>query len=99
MLFFDLFCYIFVIVLIFGYLFYNVSVGYFDGVYIYWVVIVFMFFGGVLFVFFFYLLCGDWKVVIYNIELCLYCVLMVGLCFVVVVVFWNGLIYVLFDVF
>lgn len=97
MSFFDSLCHTFATVSTSGYSPYNASVGHFDSAYIHWVVIVFMFLGGVSFVLFFFLLRGDWKMALRNTELRWYCVLTAGLCLAVAAVLWEGSLYGPFD--
>ena len=71
-----------------GYSPYNASVGHFRSAYVDWVVIVFMFLGGVTFMLFFFLGRREWRVVWRNTELRWYCTLTLGFCLAVSFLLW-----------
>jgi trk system potassium uptake protein TrkH len=86
---FDAACHAFGTVSTSGYSPYNASVGHFQSAYIDWVVILFMFLGGVTFMLFFFLMRGEWKTVVRNTELRWYVSLTVLFCAGVSFLLWT----------
>ena len=85
---FDAACHAFGTVSTSGYSPYNASVGHFQSAYIDWVVILFMFLGGVTFMLFFFLVRREWKIVWINTELRWYLSLTAAFCLGVTLVLW-----------
>ena len=65
---FDSLCTAFGTVSTSGYSPKNLSIGYYDNAYFDWVIILFMFFGGMTFMLFYRLLMGDWRSITLNTE-------------------------------
>lgn len=85
---FDAACHAFGTVSTSGYSPYNASVGHFQSAYVDWVVILFMFLGGVTFMMFFFLMQREWKVVWKNTELRWYMSLTAIFCLGVSLLLW-----------
>ncbi len=66
---FDSLCHAFGTISTSGYSTKNISVGFYNSAWIDWVTTFFMFCGGTTFILFYYILCGNWKVVRENTEL------------------------------
>ena len=83
---FDSLCHTFGTVSTSGYSPYNASVGHFNSPYFDWVIILFMFLGGVTFMLFFHLLRGDFRVILRNTEFRWYVGFVLAFCLLVC---WN----------
>ena len=86
---FDAACHAFGTVSTSGYSPYNASVGHFQSAYVDWVVILFMFLGGVTFMLFFFLVQREWKIVWRNTELRWYVSLTAVFCVGVSLLLWT----------
>jgi trk system potassium uptake protein TrkH len=87
---FDSLCHAFGTVSTSGYSPYNASIGHYDSAYFDWVIILFMFLGGVTFMLFYHAALRNWKVIRVNTELKWYCGFMVFFCGVVTWLLWRG---------
>jgi trk system potassium uptake protein TrkH len=85
---FDAACHAFGTVSTSGYSPYNASVGHFQSAYVDWIVILFMFLGGVTFMLFYFLVLREWKVVWRNTELRWYVWLTLIFCAGVSLLLW-----------
>ncbi len=82
---FDSLCHAFGTVSTSGYSPYNASIGQYDSAYFDWVIIAFMFLGGVTFMLFYHVARGQWHVLRQNTEFRWYCGLVLFFC---AAVFW-----------
>lgn len=88
---FDSLCHTFGTVSTSGFSPYNASLGHYDSAYFDWVVIAFMFFGGVSFVLFYWVARGDWQALRTNTEVRWYIGLVLLFCGAVSCSLWyNG---------
>ncbi|WP_028583398.1 TrkH family potassium uptake protein [Desulfogranum mediterraneum] len=87
---FDALCTAFGTVSTSGYSPKNLSIGSYDSAYFDWVIIVFMFLGGVTFMLFFQLLRGNWQAAYRNTEFKWYLVLMLFFCSSVSLILWSN---------
>jgi trk system potassium uptake protein TrkH len=87
---FDSLCHAFGTVSTSGYSPYNASIGHYDSAYFDWVIIAFMFLGGVTFMLFFHLVRGEWRVLRINTELRWYVGLLVFFCAAVSLILWRA---------
>ncbi|HIE92823.1 MAG TPA: TrkH family potassium uptake protein [Acidobacteria bacterium] len=94
---FDSLCHAFGTVSTSGYSPRNASVGAYDNAYFDWVIIVFMFLGGVTFMLFYLLARGDWRVLKVNTEFRWYVGLVAFFCVMVVWLLWSAGTYGLAD--
>jgi trk system potassium uptake protein TrkH len=69
---------------------YNASVGHYQSAYVDWVVILFMFLGGVTFMLFFFLMRREWKIVWINTELRWYLTLTAAFCIGAWLLLWKA---------
>lgn len=86
---FDSLCHAFGTVSTSGYSPYNASIGHYDNAYFDWVIIVFMFLGGVTFMLFYCAARGDWRTVGTNTELRWYCGFVAFFCGAVSLILWR----------
>ena len=95
---FDSLCHSFGTVSTSGYSPYNASIGYYDNAYFDWVIIVFMFLGGMTFMLFYHMLQGNWRVIRINTEFRWYVGFMLFFCGMVSLILWQNNTYTsLFD--
>ncbi len=87
---FDSLCHTFGTVSTSGYSPYNASLGHYDSAYFDWVVIVFMFLGGVSFVLFYWVARGDWQALGINTEIRWYIGFVLIICGVVSCILWQN---------
>ena len=88
---FDSLCHAFGTVSTSGYSPYNASIGHYDSAYFDWVIIVFMFLGGVTFMLFYFAARGEWRVLRINTELRWYAGFVLFFCAAVTwVLWWEG---------
>ncbi len=86
---FDSLCHAFGTVSTSGYSPYNASIGHYDSAYFDWVIIVFMFLGGMTFMLFYHLAHGQWRPLAVNTEFRWYVGFLVVFCGVVSLVLWK----------
>jgi trk system potassium uptake protein len=86
---FDSMCHAFGTVSTSGYSPKNASMGHYDNVYFDWVVIVFMFLGGMTFVLFYQIVKGDWKALRINTEFRWYMGFTLAFCGIVSWILWK----------
>ncbi len=89
MSFFDSCCHAFGTVSTSGYSPYNASIGHYDSAYFDWVIIAFMFLGGVTFMLFYHAARGEWKVLRVNTELRWYLGFMLFFCGGATLILWQ----------
>jgi trk system potassium uptake protein TrkH len=94
---FDSLCHAFGTVSTSGYSPYNASVGHYDSAYFDWIIIVFMFLGGVTFMLFYHLARREWRVIKVNTELRWYVGFVLFFCLAVALVLWRRGTYDLVD--
>ena len=100
MSFFDSICHAFTTVATAGFSTKNESIGYFSSSYFDWVIIIFMFLGGMTFMLFYYILKGDWDLVRLNTEFRWYTCIIIFFCGSSTLVLWmNGSYSDIFDAF
>lgn len=87
---FDSFCHSFGTVSTSGYSPYNASIGHYNNAYFDWVIIIFMFLGGMTFMLFYHMIQRNWHVVRINTELRWYIGFMLFFCTIVSFLFWNA---------
>ena len=80
---FDSLCHAFGTVSTSGYSPYNASIGHYDSAYFDWIIIAFMFLGGMTFMLFYHLALGRWRVLAINTEFRWYVGFVVGFCLLV----------------
>ena len=86
---FDALCTSFGTVSTSGYSPWNASIGHYNNAYFDWVIIIFMFLGGMTFVLFYQMAKGDWNSLKINTEFRWYVGLMVFFCGVVALILWR----------
>ena len=86
---FDALCTAFGTVSTSGYSPKNLSIGYYDNAYFDWVIILFMFFGGMTFMLFYRLLMGDWRSLTRNTEFRWYLGFVLFFCGAVSWILWK----------
>ena len=86
---FDSLCHAFGTVSTSGYSPKNASIGHYDSAYFDWVIIVFMFFGGMTFMLFYHLLRGEWRVLKINTEFRWYVGFLLFFCGIVSWILWR----------
>jgi len=96
---FDSICHAFGTVSTSGYSPYNASIGHYDSAYFDWVIIVFMFLGGVTFMLYFHAFRGRWRMLTRNTELRVYVAVVAVFAGVVSMVLWLKGTYGLADAF
>ncbi len=94
---FDSLCHAFGTVSTSGYSPYNASIGHYDSAYFDWIIIVFMFLGGMTFVLFYHLARGHWRVLKINTEFRWYVGFVVAFCGIVSLILWRSHDYGFFD--
>jgi trk system potassium uptake protein TrkH len=94
---FDSMCHAFGTVSTSGYSPWNASIGHYDNAYFDWVIIVFMFLGGMTFVLFYQMVRGDWRAVRVNTEFRWYVGFMLFFCGMVSWILWRENAYGLMD--
>jgi trk system potassium uptake protein TrkH len=87
---FDSLCHAFGTVSTSGYSPYNASIGHYDNAYFDWVIIVFMFLGGVTFMLYYHLLVGNWRILRVNTEFRWYAGFVLFFCGIVSWILWRG---------
>ncbi|MFC1863626.1 TrkH family potassium uptake protein [Thermodesulfobacteriota bacterium] len=90
---FDSLCHAFGTVSTSGYSPKNLSIGFYNSAYFDWVVILFMFLGGMTFMLFYHLLKGDWKTLKINTEFRWYVGFLLFFCGIVSWILWKDDIY------
>ena len=94
---FDSACHAFGTVSTSGYSPWNGSIGHYNNAYFDWVVILFMFLGGVTFMLFYSMLRGDWQALFNNTELRWYIGFMLFFCGIISWILWKENTYGLID--
>ena len=90
---FDSLCHAFGTVSTSGYSPYNASIGHYNNAYFDWVIILFMFLGGMTFMLFYHMVMGNLKVIWINTEFRWYICLVLFFCAAVALVLWGHSIY------
>jgi trk system potassium uptake protein TrkH len=86
---FDSLCHSFGTVSTSGYSPWNASIGHYNNAYFDWVIILFMFLGGMTFMLFYHMLQGNWRVVRINTEFRWYAGFMLFFCGIVSWILWQ----------
>ncbi len=86
---FDSLCHSFGTVSTSGYSPYNASIGHYNNAYFDWIIILFMFLGGMTFMLFYHMLQGNWRIVRVNTEFRYYIGLMLFFCGIVSWILWQ----------
>jgi len=86
---FDSLCHAFGTVSTSGYSPKNASIGHYDSAYFDWVIIVFMFLGGMTFMLFYHMAKGEWRVIQVNTELRWYVGFLLFFCTAVAWILWK----------
>lgn len=86
---FDSMCHAFGTVSTSGYSPKNASIGYYNSAYFDWVIILFMFLGGMTFMLFYHMLQGNWRVIKMNTEFRWYVGFMLFFCGIVSWILWK----------
>ena len=86
---FDSLCHAFGTVSTSGYSPYNASIGHYNNAYFDWVIILFMFLGGMTFMLFYHMLQGNWRIIRINTEFRWYLGLMIFFCGAVSWILWQ----------
>jgi trk system potassium uptake protein TrkH len=94
---FDSLCHSFGTVSTSGYSPWNASIGHYNNAYFDWVIILFMFLGGMTFVLFYQMIRGDWRALLINTELRWYLGFMFFFCGMVSWILWKDNTYGLID--
>jgi len=94
---FDSLCHAFGTVSTSGYSPWNASIGHYNNAYFDWVIIIFMFLGGMTFVLFYQMIRGDWRALLINTELRWYLGFMFFFCGMVSWILWKDNTYGLID--
>ncbi|MGD9006628.1 MAG: TrkH family potassium uptake protein [Desulfobacteraceae bacterium] len=94
---FDAMCHAFGTVSTSGYSPWNASIGHYNNAYFDWVIIVFMFLGGMTFVLFYQMVKGDWRSLRINTEFRWYAGFMLFFCGIVSWILWRENTYGLMD--
>ncbi|RLC06546.1 MAG: TrkH family potassium uptake protein [Deltaproteobacteria bacterium] len=94
---FDSMCHSFGTVSTSGYSPYNASIGHYNNAYFDWVIILFMFLGGMTFMLFYHMAQGNWHVIRINTELRWYAGFMLFFCGIVSWILWKENTYGLMD--
>ena len=90
---FDSLCHAFGTVSTSGYSPKNASIGHYNNAYFDWVIILFMFLGGMTFMLFYHMLQGNWRVLKINTEFRWYVGFLLFFCGIVTWILWNESIY------
>ncbi|MBI9091697.1 MAG: TrkH family potassium uptake protein [Desulfobacterium sp.] len=85
---FDSLCHAFGTISTSGYSPYNASIGHYNNAYFEWIIITFMFLGGVTFMLFYHMMMGNWRVILNNTEFRWYLGLMAFFCGIVTWILW-----------
>ncbi|MBC2733743.1 MAG: TrkH family potassium uptake protein [Desulfobacteraceae bacterium] len=94
---FDSLCHAFGTVSTSGYSPWNASIGHYNNAYFDWVIILFMFLGGMTFVLFYQMIRGDWRALLINTELRWYLGFMFFFCGMVSWILWKDNTYGMID--
>jgi trk system potassium uptake protein TrkH len=94
---FDSLCHAFGTVSTSGYSPWNASIGHYNNAYFDWIIILFMFLGGMTFVLFYQMIRGDWRALRINTEFRWYVGLMLFFCGMVSWILWKENTYGLMD--
>ena len=94
---FDSLCHAFGTVSTSGYSPYNASIGHYDSAYFDWVIIVFMFLGGMTFMLFYHMALGNWRALRINTEFRWYVGFLLFFCGMVSWILWKENTYDFFD--
>jgi trk system potassium uptake protein TrkH len=94
---FDSLCHAFGTVSTSGYSPWNASIGHYNNAYFDWVIILFMFLGGMTFVLFYQMILGDWRALLINTEFRWYVGFMLFFCGMVSWILWKENTYGLVD--
>ncbi|MCK5835808.1 MAG: TrkH family potassium uptake protein [Desulfobacula sp.] len=94
---FDSLCHSFGTVSTSGYSPMNASIGHYNNAYFDWVIIVFMFLGGMTFMLFYHMMQGNWKIIRVNTELRWYIGFMLFFCGIVSWILWKENTYTLLN--
>ncbi|MCP3871591.1 MAG: TrkH family potassium uptake protein [Desulfobacteraceae bacterium] len=94
---FDSLCHSFGTVSTSGYSPYNTSIGYYNNAYFDWIIILFMFLGGMTFMLFYHMAMRNWRIVKMNTEFKWYLVLVFFFCGMVSWLLWKENTYDLMD--
>ncbi len=86
---FDSLCHSFGTVSTSGYSPYNASIGHYNSAYFDWVIILFMFLGGMTFMLFYHMMQGNWRIIKINTEFRWYVGLMLFFCGMVSWILWQ----------
>ncbi len=86
---FDALCHSFGTVSTSGYSPWNASIGHYNNAYFDWVIIVFMFLGGMTFMLFYHMLMGNWRAIKINTEFRWYVGFMIFFCGMVSWILWK----------
>ncbi len=86
---FDSLCHSFGTVSTSGYSPYNASIGHYNSAYFDWIIIIFMFLGGMTFMLFYHMLQGNWRIIRINTEFRCYAGLMLFFCGIVSWILWQ----------
>lgn len=87
---FDSLCHAFGTVSTSGYSPKNLSIGHYNSAYFDWVIILFMFFGGMTFMLFYHAVKGDWRVIKINTEFRWYVGFLLFFCTAVTLILWQA---------
>ena len=94
---FDSLCHAFGTVSTSGYSPYNASIGHYNNAYFDWVIIIFMFLGGVTFMLFYHLMMGNWRIIRINTEFRWYLGFMAFFVGMVTFILWKDNTYPFWD--
>ncbi|MEH0020341.1 MAG: potassium transporter TrkG [Desulfobacter sp.] len=94
---FDSLCHAFGTVSTSGYSPYNASIGHYNNAYFDWIIIIFMFLGGVTFMLFYHLMMGNWRIIRINTEFRCYLGFMLFFCGMVTWILWKDSTYPFWD--
>ncbi|MDD9301487.1 MAG: TrkH family potassium uptake protein [Desulfobacter sp.] len=94
---FDSLCHAFGTVSTSGYSPYNASIGHYNNAYFDWVIITFMFLGGVTFMLFYHLMMGNLKIIVKNTEFRWYLGFILFFCGMVTFLLWQNNTYPFWD--
>ena len=86
---FDSLCHSFGTVSTSGYSPYNASIGHYNSAYFDWVIIIFMFLGGMTFMLFYHMMLGNWRIIKINTEFRWYLGFMIFFCGMVSWILWK----------
>lgn len=86
---FDSLCHSFGTVSTSGYSPYNASIGHYNNAYFDWIIILFMFLGGMTFMLFYHMVMGNWRIIRINTEFRWYLGFMFFFCGMVTLLLWQ----------